>query len=163
MFHSGHTVSNIRQADEAVQQAVQGHFDLKKERKDKETHRFCPSHVLSRQAEQTDRRAEGTDLSEVLLKVAELQTLLQFQVVFGPELFKRVLCLPQLSQQPGTQGGSVLTLPQAQRSMLTVALTGNQPLHGGLILHLIRTQLVVLRLGCRFSDAAQQSGALLQR
>lgn len=46
VLHSGHTVSNIRQADKAVQQTVQRHFDLEEERKDRANNRFCPGHIL---------------------------------------------------------------------------------------------------------------------
>lgn len=110
-----------------------------------------------------DRCAGGTDLPKVLFKVAELQTLLQLQVVFGPELLQCVLCLFQLSQEPETHHSSVLMLQEVQRGMLIIAPTRTKPLHGGLILHFIRTQFVVLRLGCLLSNAAQQSGALFQR
>lgn len=41
-------------------------------------------------------------LSEVLFKVTELQALLQFQMVFTPELFEGILCLIQLSKEPET-------------------------------------------------------------
>lgn len=37
------------------------------------------------------------------------------------------------------------------------------PLHRGLVLQLVRVELVVFRLGRLLLDAAQQGGALLQR
>lgn len=40
---------------------------------------------------------------------------------------------------------------------------GPSPLHRGLVLHLVRVELVVFRLGRLLLDAAQQGGALLQR
>lgn len=101
----------------------------------------------------------GTDLPEVLLKVAELQTLLQFQVVLGPELLKGVVRLLQLSQEPGSQSRSVFMLQE----LLAMASVRNKPLHGGLVLHFIGTQLGLLRLGRLLSDATQQRGALFQR
>lgn len=95
--------------------------------------------------------------------MAELQTLLQLQMVFGPELFKGVLRLFQLGQEPEAHGRSALMRQEARRSMLMTALRRNKPLHSGLVLRFIRTQFVVLRLGRLLSDAAQQSGALFQR
>lgn len=60
----------------------------------------------SRQSK-SDRCMDWTYISEVLFKVAELQALLQFQLVLGPELFKRILCLVQLSQEPESHSRSV--------------------------------------------------------
>lgn len=118
---------------------------------------------FSRKLSKSDRCADGTDLSEVLFKVTELQTLFQFQMVFRPELLKCILCLFQLSQEPETQSRNVSMLQEVQRSILIIASMRIKPFHSGLILHFIRTQFVVLRLGCLLSDAAQQSGALFQR
>lgn len=116
------------------------------------------SEVSSRRSD-PDGCAGRTDLPEVLLKVAELETLLKFQVVLGPELLKGVVCLLQLSQEPGSQSRSVFMLQE----LLAVMSVRNKPLHGGLVLHFIRTQFGLLRLGRLLSDAAQQSGALFQR
>lgn len=42
-------------------------------------------------------------LSEVLLKVAQLQALLQFKVMFGPKLLKSIFSFIQLGQQPAKE------------------------------------------------------------
>lgn len=44
-------------------------------------------------------------LSVVVLKVAELEALLQFGLMPHPELIKSPLCLVQLRQQPGEEDG----------------------------------------------------------
>lgn len=62
--------------------------------------------MKSRQVEVRARQRAVTDLqiylSEVLFKVTELQALLQFQVVFTPELFEGILRLIQLGKEPET-------------------------------------------------------------
>lgn len=47
------------------------------------------------------RRLHPTHLTEVLLKVAQLQTVLQLSAVTLPEIVKRRLRLIQLPQEPG--------------------------------------------------------------
>lgn len=44
-------------------------------------------------------------LSVVVLKVAELETLLQFGLMPHPELIESSFCLVQLRQQPGKEDG----------------------------------------------------------
>lgn len=62
---------------------------------------------FSSKLSKSDKYVDWTYISEVLFKVAELQALLQFQLVLGPELFKRIVCLIQLSQEPESHSRSV--------------------------------------------------------
>lgn len=62
---------------------------------------------FSSRLSKSDRCMDWTYISEVLFKVAELQALLQFQLVLGPELFKCILCLVQLSQEPESHSRSL--------------------------------------------------------
>lgn len=50
--------------------------------------------------------APATHLAEVLLKMPELQTLLEFLLVLGPELIEGGLSLVQLGQEPANRTGS---------------------------------------------------------
>lgn len=105
-----------------------------------------------------------TYLSEVLFKVTQLQALLQLQMVFAPELFKGVLRLIQLGQEPGTHHRHFITHTSRRLPYRYADVTaGPSPLHRGLVLQLVRVELVVFRLGRLLLDAAQQGGALLQR
>lgn len=85
----------------------------------------------------------GTHLPEVLLKVPQLQALLQLQLVLGPELLKGVFRLIQLGQEPENPG---LHTSRSLKVNMRHALRSNgpSPLHRSLILQLVWTQLVLL-------------------
>lgn len=95
---------------------------------------------------------DETYLFEVLLKMTQLQALLQFQLVFGPELLESILCLIQLSQEPKIK---VLYKTRSLKVNMQHTMCNNpSPLHRGLIFQLIWAQLVLLCPAGLFFNAA---------
>lgn len=103
-----------------------------------------------------------THLPKVLLKVSQLQALLQFQLVFGPELLEGILRLIQLGQKPKKTG--LYTARSLKVKMQhKLRYNSSSPLHRDLIFQLVWAQLVLLQPAGWLFDTAQQGGALLHR